>query len=424
MAKLVPFRGYRFVPETSGKLDGILTQPYDKISDSMLQAYLKRSPYNLARVIKNTDYAQAASYLRDWISQGILRQDSAPSLYPYQQTFDFEKVRFRRLGFIGLVSLESSRQVKGHERILRDPLQDRLRLIRHTESNEGLIFMLYDEPRRRTDEILADFVRRKDPVVRVRDEFGVEHTLWQMSESERCSAVLQKLADRPLYIADGHHRFQTSLIFFEECRQKGWKPAAPESFDRRMIALFNMQDPGLMILPTHRAIRNLPEFDPQDLLSALQVSFDLHRCLTPEEVTEQMKGGSHRLGLLLREGFYWLSLKPQSINQPSFMPEIAGVARSLDVNILHEGILRSVLKIGPEELARQQNVDYHREWRELVKPLLKGKYQAIFLLNPTTLGQVRQISELDQKMPQKSTDFYPKLLSGLVLMRMEIDKKN
>ncbi len=422
MTKLAPFRGYRFAPKKAGKLEDIVTQPYDKISDSMLQAYLKRSPHSLARIIKNPDYSQAGAFLRDWIHQGILCQNHTPCLYPYQQTFEFGKTQFHRLGFIGLVSLENSRAVKGHERVLRDPLQDRLQLIRHTESNEGLIFTLYSDPSGRIDDILASFVRREDAVAQVKDEYGVEHALWKLSEPEQISTVVQSLADRPLYIADGHHRFQTSLVYFEECLEKGWKPAAPESFDKRMIALFNMEDPGLMILPTHRAIRNLRRFDPQGLLSALEEAFEVHRCNTPEEVVQDMKGRTHRFGLLLERDSYSLSLRPQALDQPSFMSGTTGLARSLEVNILHEGILGPLLKIGPEEVARQENVDYHREWRGLLGPLQEGAYQAVFLLNPTTLEQVRQISELGEKMPQKSTDFYPKLLSGLVLMKMEMDK--
>lgn len=425
MGRLFPFRGYRYDPEKVRKIDDVVTQPYDKISAQMLEHYLRRHPANMARITKNADHNQAAQFLHQWIGEGILKQDLEPHFYPYQQRFEFDGRLLTRMGFISLVSLQDADIfVKGHERILKEPLEDRLNLMRATRSNQGLIFMLYADSSLQVDQCLDAFSRTHAPALEVTDEYGVAHRLWRLSNPESQKGISQALLDKPLYIADGHHRFQTSVLYFKECVERGWKAAAVESFDKRMIALFNMEGPGLKILPTHRAIRNHPHFDLPALLGKLESHFEIRKLEHVEELTTLMKEPGHRIGLCCARpwGVYLLALKEAAGSDPSFMPDIQGPARRLDVHILHEGILKAVLGIGPEELSSQRYVDYYRGHQEVAARLQEGDYQAAFLLNPTTLEQVREISERGEKMPQKSTDFYPKLLTGLVLMKMEISE--
>ena len=424
MAKLFPFHGYRYSSEKIERMADVVTQPYDKISPEMKKHYLDKHPSNIVRVIKNPNYGEADEHLTRWIQQGVLRRDQAPSFYPYQQTFESEGHTFSRLGVIGLLSLEDADlAVKGHERVMSDPLEDRLNLIRSTQANEGLIFMLHADPSMRVDRLLSDFTNNSDPVVTVEDEHQVVHQIWELSDGDVQVPIAEGLRNSTFYIADGHHRFRTSQLYLQECEEKGWQAGAVESFDKRMIALFNMESPSLKILPTHRGIRNLIDFDPEDFLSKLESFFHVQSISTFEEIESSMQGNGILIGLVVQDGRNWfLRLRDTVASSTSFMPDIEGPARQLDVNVLHEGILKPVLGIGQEEVASQEYVDYFRSRKELVDSLKKGQHQLGFLLNPTSLEQVRQISERGEKMPPKSTDFYPKLLTGLVLMKMEISQ--
>lgn len=424
MAKIYPFHGRCYETKKAGDISKLVTQPYDKISESMRQNYARQSPFNVVHVIKNENYQEAAGYLNRWFDEGILVRDEEPTLYPYQQVFEFDGEKLSRTGFIGLISLEDQDlAVKGHENVLRAPLEDRLNLIRANEANEGLIFTLFSDTRMQVDKALDKYISNRPPLFDVTDEYGAVHRLWKCPEEGTNSEIMQVLKDASLYIADGHHRFQTAVLYHQECLQKGWKPAAVESFDKRMIAAFNMEASGLKILPTHRAIRGLEDFDSLDFLNNLNSHFEVARASTTSELQEDLKSGGHRIGVATASGqFYCLKPRSETLEDSSFMPHIKGPARRLDVNLLHEGILRPYLGIGAEELASQRYVDYYRESSELLSKLQEGHYQCAFLLNPTTMEQVREISELGEKMPQKSTDFFPKLLTGLVFMKMEIEK--
>ncbi len=283
--------------------------------------------------------------------------------------------------------------------------------------------MLHADPSMRVDRLLSDFTNNSDPVVTVEDEHQVVHQIWELSDGDVQVAIAEGLRNSTFYIADGHHRFRTSQLYLQECEKKGWQAGAVESFDKRMVALFNMENPSLKILPTHRGIRNLIDFDPDDFLSKLEPFFHVQSVSTFKELESSMQGNGILIGLIVQDGRNWfLRLRDTVDSSTSFMPDIEGPARQLDVNVLHEGILKPVLGIGQEEVASQEYVDYFRSRKELVDSLKKGQHQLGFLLNPTTLEQVRQISEREEKMPPKSTDFYPKLLTGLVLMKMEISQ--
>lgn len=424
MAKLFPFQGYRYSTEKIEKIADVVTQPYDKISPEMKQNYLEKNPFNIVRVIKNPDYARASHHLNQWIQQEVLKKDMTASFYPYQQTFEFEGNSFSRLGVIGLLSLEDSDlAVKGHERVLAKPLEDRLNLIRSTQSNEGLIFMLHSDPNMRVDRLLSTFTNNSEPVTTIEDEYQVTHQLWSLSDQNIQEQIIEILDGSAFYIADGHHRFRTSQIYLQECEKKGWQTGSTESFDKRMIALFNMENPSLKILPTHRGIRNLKNFDLNDFLSHLETFFHIQSVSTVQELSSSMENPGTRIGLMEQNGKNWLlHMKDSAQKDTSFMPNIDGPARELDVSVLHEGILLPILGIGEKEIAEQDYVSYFRSPKNLVEQLRAGQYQLGFLLNPTTVKQVRQISEKGEKMPPKSTDFYPKLLTGLTLMKMEIDQ--
>ena len=424
MARPIPFHGVRYDPKKVGRTQDVVSQPYDKISAEMCQDYLKRHPCNIVRVIKNKNYNNAGNYLNRWIQEGVLKKDTSPAFYPYEQQFKFEGETLSRLGFIGLISLRDGQfSVKGHERVMNNPLEDRLNLIRSTEANEGLIFMLYSDPTMRLDKLLSEFTKRTDPLVSLRDENGITNNVWKLTKQDLQKQITDGLRNKTLYIADGHHRFQTSLLYYQECRKKHWQSTELESFDKRMVGLFNTESPGIRILPTHRGIFNLKNFNLNDFLSRLNPFFKVQHLKELWELDLALKHQETSIGLVAgKKDIRLLRLKNRAYKSSDFMPGVAGPARRLSVNILHSGILEPVLGIGTKELASQQHIKYHRDRNELIQSVHENRYQLAFILNPTQLAQVREISEIGKKMPPKSTDFYPKLLTGLVMMKMQIKK--
>jgi uncharacterized protein (DUF1015 family) len=423
MANLHPFRGYRFDPEKSGGLDQVVTQPYDKIPASLRRDYQKRSPYNVAHIICDSDYEAAGQRLKEWIAQGILARDDSPCLYVYRQTFRIEKEMVERTGFICLVSLEHAGQtVKGHEKVLDGPLQDRLQLLRATEVNDGLIFSLFSDPTKNSDRLLAS-ASMEVPAVEVKDDLDVTHHIWPIRDKEVTARILQIIDPLTLYIADGHHRFETACTYARQCWGRGWRPSAVESFDKRMMALFNMEGSGLRILPTHRTVKGLTDFNQLAFLESLMSDFSVEKQSSLEDILSKLETETKRLGLVVDqpERFYLLSPLKEDLGS---LKKLETPARGLDVNLLHVAILERFLGIGSKELATQSNVEYHRDPRMVIDRVRSGDCQMGFFLRPTKLSQVRACSEAGVKMPQKSTDFFPKLLTGLVFSRMEIDKES
>ncbi|MCZ6769287.1 MAG: DUF1015 domain-containing protein, partial [Acidobacteria bacterium] len=323
MAQVLPFRAYRYNPERIDEIGDVLTQPYDKISPAMLRDYLGRHPCNIARVIKNRNHQDAGQLLKQWMQEGDLKQDDLSSFYPYEQEFEFDGQSFSRMGLIGLVSLEGGAvSVKGHEQVLDEQLEDRLNLLRSTESNKGLIFMLYRDSSKVVDQLLTEFKQQHTPIAQVVDNNQVSHRLWQLFETGLQERITETLNSPRLYIADGHHRFQSSLLYFQECREKGWKTAASESFDKRMIALFNMESSAVKILPTHRGIQNLIGFDLSRLLSRLEPNFEVQRVVDLPKLEREMQGTGARIGLVAKSNptYYALRLREKMESDSTFMP--------------------------------------------------------------------------------------------------------
>jgi len=425
MPTIYPFQGFRFNPAQAGPVTDLVTQPYDKIPDELRSNYLKRSPYNIVRVIRNPDYQEAASFLNRWIEEGILVSDAEPGIYLYEQVFEFEGQRLSRLGLICLVALDDEDLVvKGHEKVLDKPLADRLNLIRQTEANEGLIFTLFSDREQQADRILREFAERQPPVIEVVDDFQVVNRIWIATSPEVIGTVRASLKGKPLYIADGHHRFMTSVLFNRECAAAGKVPLGPESFDKRMIAIFNMESEGMRILPTHRGICGLGDFQLSGLLKRLEPFFSISASPDPNALYREVETSDHCIGLVAFENGRWSTfsarLRPSALDDPGFMPSIEGPLRKLDVTLLHSGILADGLGISPEVVASGRHVEYFREREELLSRIESGKLQLGCLLRSTSLDQVREIAEDGLRMPQKSTDFFPKLLTGLVLMKMKI----
>lgn len=408
VARIFPFQPLRYTAK-AGSLENLATQPYDKITPAMRARYLSLSPYNLVRVILGepvaTDseadnvYTRAARHLSEWTAAGILARDAKPGIFPYFQEFTLPDTgeRLVRKGFIALGALEdySAGVVYPHERTLTGPKKDRLELLRHTHAHCGQIFMLYPDPESAID-CLLDRAAAAPPLAELTDEYGVAHRMWKVEDA---SAFQQLMRDKKLLIADGHHRYETALRFRDE------NPGLAGA-DRVMMTFVNMDSPGLRILATHRLVSGIPaEGLPEEFLRKCAVGFkvqevDSHARL---QAAWAEAGGRSVIGA--------------AIGNRLFLLEDRVAAGELDVRILHERLLAGVLGIG-EDMVRSERLRYIRGLDAAIAEARSGAAQIAFLLKPVAVRQVADTSFAGGVMPQKSTDFYPKLLSGLTIYQV------
>jgi len=450
VAIIAPFRALRFDPRRAD-LARVVTQPYDKISPEMQERYYAASPYNLVRIIlgkpEATDgprenvYTRAAGYFQHWREQGILREDDEPSIYAYVQNFPGpDQQALERRGFIALGKIEDYRAnvVFRHEQTLAKPKADRLELLRATRAHFEQLFMLYRDPEGEIDRRLAP---RNEPDVFIADEYGVEHRVWRIVDSEVIAAIRAGMRSKKLIIADGHHRYETALNYRNERRAAETSAAAagarqPGSVDATaserspaatyesvMMTFINMDSPDLVILPTHRVVAGLSSFSPQAFAHRVQEHFSI------EDVDALID--RRRAASILREagrtGFAVLAVtgdramlldRPRAVGS-SVSGGLSLQQQSLDVVQLHRYILEGVLGISQEAIGEQRNISYVRDIGEALDRVRGGGADVAFLMNPVRMRQVEDIALAGEVLPQKSTDFYPKLLSGLTIYGLE-----
>ena len=328
-----------------------------------------------------------------------------------------------RKGVVALGKLEPEK-VHAHEKTLKGPKEDRLKLMRATEANFGHIFMLYDDPTRATEKALQAIVENKAPLIEAEDADGNSHQVWRITDEAVVSAIQAALADKDLYIADGHHRYETAVNFMSECEQHSWQPSAPESFDVRMMTLFNVSEPGMSIRPIHRLVHGIDRFDAASFFRAAAEHFDVQTHDSLEMMISATRNGCqrHSFGCVSGDSFVTLALKDEAIMQELIASDHSEDYKQLDVTILHGAILDRLLGIDAQALEEQLNVTYTVDAEKGLSLVKSGEEQLLFYLNATSPDEVIRVADHNEKMPQKSTDFYPKLLTGLVLTKMEIAK--
>ena len=446
MARIFPFRALRYnLAQVSA--EDVVTQPYDKITPAMQQAYYQRSPYNLCRVIlrmpelfdqEGDAYANAARDFAAWREAGILEQEQHPCVFAYSQRFSVPGqaavVRERR-GLIALGELYDYSQevVFRHERTLSKPKSDRLNLLRATRAHFGQIFMLYSDPARSAEEVLfGNGAGATLPEIEVTDEYGVVHRVWRISDPAKISMVAAAMDDKKLIIADGHHRYETALTYrrerggadgAESCERRSGaglpQPGYPEA--AAMMTFINMDSEGLVILPTHRVVFGLAGFSAPSLLEKARPYFEI------EELTERDAAAAMaRLGemqgktafvAVTGQGWRLLTAKPEAMAEA--LRHVPARQRKLDVVQLHGLILEKLLGISAEAIQEQTHLRYLRDAGEATDAVTRGEANAAFLMNPVTMEQLREVAFAGEIMPQKSTDFYPKLLSGLAIYALD-----
>ncbi len=448
MARIYPFRAWRYNPALV-RLEDVVTQPYDKISPAMQQAYYQRSPYNLVRIILGLPelfdaekgesvYTRAARDFRTWREQGVLIQEKEHCVFAYAQRFTApgtQAVNERR-GFIALGRLHeySEEVVFRHEETLSGPKADRLKLLKATRAHFGQIFMLYSDPAGTVERLLFDPSGPAD--AELTDEFGVLHRIWRVNDPATLRLLLSAMEDKKLIIADGHHRYETALnysrAFASEFAAKhgterteaefspGYipQPEFPEA--AVMMTFVNMDADGLVILPTHRVVHGLAAFDARHFARAAAQFFTVKEVPAADvfsylEILKAHKGTA--FVAITRTGALLLQARPEAV--PAALADIPERRRRLDLIQLHALLIERTLGVDAEKIREETNLKYLRDAGEAVDQVRRGEANIAFLTNPVTVGQIREVAFAGEVMPQKSTDFYPKLLSGLAIYALD-----
>jgi uncharacterized protein (DUF1015 family) len=453
MAHISPFRALRYDPARVA-LPQVVTQPYDKITPDMQARYQAASPYNLVQIIlgkhepgdtsQENAYTRAAACFRDWRRQGIFLQDPQPCFYFCEQRFTLpgSRIELERRGFIGLGRLEdySAGVVFRHEQTMAKPKADRLELLRATRAHFGQLFMLYSDPAGEIDGMLAPGAA---PDMEIRDEYGGLHRVWRIADSSLINLVCGKMRDKKLIIADGHHRYETALNYRNERRAAAAGSAAagvprehssgnllvrssePEDapYELVMMSFINMDSPGLVILPGHRVVHGLESFSADALLDRARAYFSVEEVDASIDapranaiLREAGHAGTALLGVTANRAFLFDT--PKAIGS-GILAGLSLRQQSLDVVQLHKCMLEGVLGISEEAIRDQQNISYVRDTAEALDRVRSSGANVAFLMNPVRMQQVRDIAFAGEVLPQKSTDFYPKLLSGLTIYALE-----
>ena len=441
MARIYPFRAWHYNP-SAVRLADVVTQPYDKISPAMQQGYYQRSPYNLVRIILGLPelfdaergesvYTRAARDFKAWREQGILTQEKEPCVFAYSQRFEVPgsgEVKERR-GFIALGKLHEYAEgvVFRHEQTLSKPKSDRLNLLKATRAHFGQIFMLYSDPGGTVEGILYDGNGPAD--AEVTDEYGVLHRVWRISDPAAINMLTTAMADKKLIIADGHHRYETALNYSKQhapatpaqteySTSQLPQPAYPEA--AVMMTFVNMDSDGLVILPTHRVVHSLEGFDPAAFLRAAEEFFTVSP-LPAAEASSYIEalGGQQGTAFVAvtRAGAFLLRSRPEPV--AAALADLPERQRQLDLSHLHSIVLDRLLGLDAEKVREQTNIRYLRDAAEAVDQVARGEANVAFLTNPVSMEQLREVAFAGDVMPQKSTDFFPKLLSGLTIYALD-----
>jgi len=426
MASVKPFRALRY---NSTFVDNSQTvaPPYDVINAEQQEALHNRDEHNIIRLElgkkfandndTNNRYTRAASTFKQWQEEGIFVQDEKPAFYLYIQEYQYKGLAIRRTGFLATIKAEGygSGNVLPHEETLPKHKADRLALMEHTFANFSPIFGLFNDPDKKVDKLLTDAART--PVIDFTDEAGVRQIMFVIDDETACAAVESALSDKKIYIADGHHRYETASRFNEECLAKGILGC-----DRMLMAFVNLHDEGLLVFPTHRLIKSLGKYCERTLLEDLEkIGFTIEQISDFAEAKTQINaGGKQTPSFLLRlpQKSYLLRLQNKETAIASVAPGKSFAYRSLDVTLLHDLIIEPLFGIGPTEMAAEGYLAYTRNDSDALNFVDNRTYACSFLMNSTLVSELLAVAEAGEKMPQKSTYFYPKFISGLVINKL------
>ncbi|MBI5576570.1 MAG: DUF1015 domain-containing protein [Deltaproteobacteria bacterium] len=439
MAIVAPFQGIHYDPGKVGDLSRVVSQPYDVISPEEQKALHQRHPRQIVRVdfglAKEGDgpqenkYTRAAAHYSQWLSEGTLVQDSRPAFYYYEQEFTIAgKGTFVRKGFLGALRLSAfgEGEVLPHEKTLSRPKEDRLALMRVTDANMSPIFGLFSDPK---DEVLAAMRKGMGaaPDFTATDDLGILHRVWTVADPAVQKSAAAKMADKKVFIADGHHRYETALAFREEMRKKFGK-REDAAYEHVLMFLCNMDDQGIVILPTHRGVHSLPSFSENDFAAKVRAVLPMEtRDGSPEDAIRALEAAGKKgkaIAWTAGGGKFHLVAFPDIENFcAERLAKFPAQLRSLDVVLLHGFLLEQVLGVTPDAVTAGTCVKYYKDPAKAVSDLSSGAIQAGFFLNSVTVEEFRNVSLSGHVLPQKSTFFYPKILTGLLIFSTRGDER-
>lgn len=440
MAEIIPFRAVLYNNAKVGDLNKVMAPPYDVISPKLQDELYARHQNNVVRLIlskiepadsQGSDrYSRAAADLEKWLNDGVLVRDEKPSIYYYKQTYTLKTGKTQtRKGFIALTRLvDFGKGIHPHEKTLSGPKADRLRLMQAADANMSCIFSLYSEPSLGINKTLDAAINDISADIDVKDDDGIANTLWRVSDPAAVSAVTGALGDKSLFIADGHHRYETALNYRNQMMDKNPNHTGNEPYNFVLMYFSNMDDEGMTIWPTHRVVHSLNNFNETAFFDRCAEYFDIKKFPFTEadeeakrkaflETLEKAGKETVAIGVKTRakDEYSVLTLKNAGIMDKVFGDQIPDVFKALDVTVLHSLVLSRILGITQEAQEKQQNLVYVKSSEEAISASGRDANQLAFLLNPTRIEQVKSVALAGFVMPQKSTYFYPKLLSGLVL---------
>ncbi len=432
-----PFKAFRFNEGVVGDVGGCIAPPYDVIDDAQREQLYKKNRHNLVRIIKgkttasdngeNNQYTRASDYLARWIQEGALKQDLVEAIYAYVQDFEVAGTQYQRSSFIALAKLEDFGEiVKPHEQILHKPMIDRLSLKQATSADLGLVFMLYEDRQKVADGIMAE-AAEQEPLIDFVDEQDVRHRLFAITDKQNIEQIVKMMSEKSCIIADGHHRYTTGLTYSKE----NSNPAAKY----QMLAFANIHQDGLVVLATHRLVGNLENFSMEKLIEELGERFQVtkfefstaqSKARARQEMLERMRAEHDKdesaFGIYGSDNTFYVAVLKGKRTMDSIVPDMSRAWKTLDVSILHKLILEQLLGIDEERLVKGENLEYVKDTPnaidESISQVDAGRKQVAFFMNPIRIQQLKMVTEAGERMPQKSTYFYPKVYTGLTIQKL------
>ncbi len=433
MVEVFPFSGITYNKEKIKKLDNVMAPPYDIISEEQQEELYKNHPKNYVRLIlnkiqqtdddRNNRYTRAKKLYDEWLADSTLIKSDKPAVFAYKIDYNLEGCKKTMNGFFVLLKIDPDyKLVKAHERTLSKPKADRLNLTRTCESNLEPIQLLYIDKKDKIRKAIDKKI--KTPIIDVKGYDGFKHKLWRLEDKETISMIQNQLKNEILFIADGHHRYQTAINYANEMKEKTGDKSASAPFNFIMVVLANMFDEGLSILPTHRFVKK-SDVNIQNCLEILKKYFTVEektvdkkdaQSLSKKIMKDIKTKDKHKFALYTKDKYYILTLKDEKV-MDEFASDRSKTWRTLDVSILHKIVLENVMGINQDNL--EDHVKYTRVDEEAVNFVNQGKYDFSVLMNATKINELKAIADAGEHMPQKSTYFLPKMLSGLVAYKME-----
>ena len=429
MAEIKAFRGMRYDTGKAGSISTLCCPPYDIISEKERLAFIDENPYNVIRLELPREgedvYKTAGEILDLWRDKGILIHEQKPAIYIYEEEFNAYNKRRSIKGMIARVKVEefSKGVILPHEFTLSKAKADRFELMKATNCNFSQIYALYMDEQHTTQQTLEN-CSQDDPDAQFTDGDNVTHRLWIVTDADVIAKLTADFEDRKLYIADGHHRYETALNYRNYCRENGISKEG-DAQDYQMMFLMDMEHPGLVVFPTHRLVRGLAGFNRDKVLDGCEQYFEIAAfdsvANMNERLAKEYKAGRKAFGFYCGKGEWYLLVLRDLKVMAQALPDVSVASQQLDVSVLHTLILEKILGIDKENMAQQINLTYTKFFEEAIMGVDKGEFQCSFILNPTRVTEIRDVAAAGEKMPQKSTYFYPKMITGMVMNDIDVE---